>query len=75
MATDDNVNIDGVIEQLLNYRKNTKQDKIDLKETDVRTIVLKVREIFLNQPVLLELGKYVKGEKLLGFLICITSFA
>lgn len=57
MATDDNVNIDAVIEQLLEIRKNPKLEKIDLKESDIRIIVHKVREIFLSQSVLLELGK------------------
>ena len=57
MATDDNVNIDGVIEQLLEVRKHPKLEKIELKENDIRTIIHKAREIFLSQPVLLELGK------------------
>lgn len=57
MATDDNVNIDAVIEQLLEIRKNPKLEKIDLKENDIRRIVYKAREIFLSQSVLLELGK------------------
>lgn len=57
MAADDNVNIDAVIEQLLEVRKHPKLDKIDLKENDIRVIVHKARDIFLSQPVLLELGR------------------
>lgn len=56
MATDESVNIDGVIEQLLEVRKHPRIDKVELKENDIRLIVHKAREIFLNQPVLLELG-------------------
>ena len=57
MATDENVNIDAVIEQLLEVRKYPKMEKIELKENDIRLIVHKAREIFLSQSVLLELGK------------------
>jgi hypothetical protein len=61
MATDENVNVDAVIEQLLDVRKNPKIEKIELKENDIRLVIHKVREIFLSQPVLLELGKrYIK---------------
>ena len=56
MATNDNVNVDAVIEQLLEIRKHPKIEKIELKENDIRLIVHKAREIFLSQPVLLELG-------------------
>jgi hypothetical protein len=59
MATDENVNVDTVIEQLLEVRKHPKIEKIDLKENDIRFIIYKVREIFLSQPVLLELGKKI----------------
>ena len=62
MATDDNTNIDAVIEQLLEVRKQPKIDKIELKESDIRSIVLKAREIFLNQAVLLELGMIFNGN-------------
>ena len=63
MATDENVNVDAVIEQLLEIRKYPKIDKIDLKENDIRLIVQRAREIFLNQPILLELGKKTKNKK------------
>jgi hypothetical protein len=45
------------MEKLLEVRKHQKIGKIDLNENDVRSIVLKAREIFLSQPVLLELGR------------------
>ncbi len=60
MATDENVNIDAVIEQLLEVRKHPKIDKIELKENDIRLIIHKARELFLSQAVLLELGKILK---------------
>ncbi|CAF1572287.1 unnamed protein product [Adineta ricciae] len=60
MAADDNVNIDGVIEQLLEIRKHPKLEKVELRESDIRTIVHKAREIFLSQPVLLELEAPLK---------------
>ena len=56
MATDESVNIDAVIEQLLEVRKHPKLEKIELKENDIRVIIHKAREIFLSQSVLLELG-------------------
>ena len=57
MTTDENVNIDALVEQLLEVRKYPRTEKVELKENDIRLIVHKAREIFLNQPVLLELGK------------------
>lgn len=69
MATDENVNIDAVIEQLLEIRKHPKLEKIDLKENDIRIIVHKAREIFLSQSVLLELGKTTTEEDFLLILI------
>ncbi|UJR28887.1 hypothetical protein I4U23_010107 [Adineta vaga] len=60
MASDDNVNVDSVIEQLLEVRKHPKLEKIELKENDIRIIVHKAREIFLSQPVLLELEAPLK---------------
>jgi serine/threonine-protein phosphatase PP1 catalytic subunit len=66
MATDENVNIDAVIEQLLEVRKHPKIEKIELKENDIRLIIHKAREIFLSQPVLLELGEILK----LNYLVC-----
>jgi serine/threonine-protein phosphatase PP1 catalytic subunit len=59
MATGENVNVDAVIEQLLEVRKHPKIEKIEFKENDIRLIIHKAREIFLSQPVLLELGKIV----------------
>lgn len=56
MATDENVNVDAVIEQLLEVRKNPKIDQIELKENDIRLIIQRVRDVFLSQPVFLELG-------------------
>ena len=60
MATDENVNIDAVIEQLLEVRKHPRMEKIELKENDIRLIVHKAREVFLSQPVLLELEAPLK---------------
>ena len=57
MANDENVNVDAIVEQLLEVRKHPKLEKIELKENDIRLIVQKAREIFLSQPVLLELGE------------------
>jgi len=57
MANDEKVNVDAVIEQLLEVRKHPKIEKIELKENDIRLIIHKAREIFLSQPVLLELGE------------------
>jgi hypothetical protein len=53
MAIDDNVNVVVIMEKLLEMRKHLEIGQIDLNENDVRSIVLKAREIFLSQPVLL----------------------
>jgi hypothetical protein len=57
MSAAENINIDAVLEQLLEVRKQSHLENIDLNENDIRIIIHKAREIFLSQSVLLELGK------------------
>ncbi|EDO40085.1 predicted protein, partial [Nematostella vectensis] len=49
------LDVDNVIEQLLSYKKNPGK-QVQLPEAQIRQICQVSREIFLQQPMLLEIG-------------------
>jgi len=53
------VDIDSVINQLINSQGNSGK-KVPIKEKDVSTICKMAREIFMEQPVFLELEAPIK---------------
>ncbi|XP_018650459.1 putative protein phosphatase type 1 [Schistosoma mansoni] len=60
MAGDDKVNIDSVIGRLLEVRRTRPGKNVQMSETEIRGLCLKSREIFLSQPILLELEAPLK---------------
>ena len=48
-------NVDSIIERLLSVRGTRPGKQVDLEEREIRGLCLKAREIFISQPVLLEL--------------------
>lgn len=46
--------LDGLIERLLEARNN-RGKRIQLVESEIRILCTKAKEVFLNQPILLEL--------------------
>ncbi len=58
MATD--LDIDSVIERLLEVRGSRPGKQVNLAEHEVRALCHKAREIFMSQPVLLELEAPIK---------------
>ena len=63
------LNIDAIIEKLLSVRGNKPGKKVDLLEKNIRGLCLKSREIFMDQPIVIELeaplkicGKAYKSE-------------
>lgn len=59
MADSDN-DIDSIIEQLLGVRGARPGRQVNLTEGEIRWLCVKSREIFLSQPVLLELEAPIK---------------
>ena len=61
MATDaDELDVDSILERLLEARGFVPGVKIQLTESEIRGLCLKSREIFMEQPMLLELGTPIK---------------
>lgn len=63
MASD--LDIDSVIERLLEVRGTRPGKQVNLTENEVRLLCIRSREIFMSQPVLLELEAPIKicGEQ------------
>jgi serine/threonine-protein phosphatase PP1 catalytic subunit len=60
MAEDMDVDIDSIILRLLEARGNKTMKQVQLAENEVKWLCVKSREIFLNQPILLELEAPLK---------------
>ena len=61
MASDaDELDVDSILERLLEARGFLPGVKIQLTESEIRGLCLKSREIFMEQPMLLELGTPIK---------------
>ena len=55
-----NVDVDAVLEKLLEVKGNKPGKLVNLNENDVRGLCLKAREVFISQPILLELEAPLK---------------
>lgn len=60
MADLDKLNIDSIIQRLLEVRGSKPGKNVQLQENEIRGLCLKSREIFLSQPILLELEAPLK---------------
>mmetsp|Transcript_3252 Transcript_3252/g.2804 ORF Transcript_3252/g.2804 Transcript_3252/m.2804 type:complete len:249 (-) Transcript_3252:983-1729(-) len=54
------IDVDKVIDRLLEVKNNKTQKQVNLTENEVRGLCNKAREIFINQPILLELEAPIK---------------
>lgn len=54
------INVDNIIRKLLGVRGVKPAKNVDLKEDEIRMLCVKSREIFLSQPILLELEAPLK---------------
>ena len=54
------LDIDSVIERLLEVRGSRPGKQVNLAENEVRALCMKARDIFMSQPVLLELEAPIK---------------
>ncbi|XP_076697793.2 serine/threonine-protein phosphatase PP1-gamma catalytic subunit-like isoform X4 [Callospermophilus lateralis] len=60
MADIDKLNIHSIIQRLLEVRESKPGNNVQLQENEIRGLCLKSREIFLSQPILLELEAPLK---------------
>lgn len=60
MTESDKLNVDNIIAQLLEVRGSRPGKTVQLTESEIRGLCLKSREIFLSQPILLELEAPLK---------------
>lgn len=60
MSEADKLNVDSIISRLLEVRGSRPGKNVQLTEAEVRGLCLKTREIFLSQPILLELEAPLK---------------
>lgn len=59
MAEND-VDLDSIIDRLLEVRGSRPGKQVQLLETEIRYLCTKAREIFISQPILLELEAPIK---------------
>jgi serine/threonine-protein phosphatase PP1 catalytic subunit len=60
MADSTDLDVDNIIEQLLAVRGARPGRQVNLTENEIRWLCIKSREIFIQQPVLLELEAPIK---------------
>jgi serine/threonine-protein phosphatase PP1 catalytic subunit len=56
----ENIDIDNIIEQLLSVRGSRPGRQVNLTEGEIRWLCVRSKEVFTNQPVLLELEAPIK---------------
>ncbi|KAJ1903271.1 type 1 serine/threonine-protein phosphatase catalytic subunit glc7, partial [Coemansia sp. S17] len=57
---DDSVSVDSIIQRLLEVRGSRPGKEVQLQEAEIHWLCVTAREIFINQPVLLELEAPIK---------------
>lgn len=65
MADQNDVDLDSIIDRLLEVRGSRPGKQVQLLETEIRYLCTKAREIFISQPILLELEAPIKANILL----------
>ena len=60
VATSEAIDIDSIIARLLEVRGSRPGKQVNLTEAEIRGMCIKCREIFISQPILLELEAPIK---------------
>lgn len=71
MADQGDVDLDSIIDRLLEVRGSRPGKQVQLLESEIRHLCTRAREIFISQPILLELEAPIKvccpsGSSILG---------
>ena len=64
MADQQDVDLDSIIDRLLEVRGSRPGKQVQLLETEIRYLCTRAREIFISQPILLELEAPIKVNPL-----------
>ena len=64
MADSNDVDLDSIIDRLLEVRGSRPGKQVQLLEAEIRHLCQKAREIFISQPILLELEAPIKASNL-----------
>lgn len=64
MADQHEVDLDSIIDRLLEVRGSRPGKQVQLLEAEIRYLCTKAREIFISQPILLELEAPIKVRHL-----------
>lgn len=67
MADQQDVDLDSIIDRLLEVRGSRPGKQVQLLETEIRYLCTRAREIFISQPILLELEAPIKVTTLFLF--------
>mmetsp|Transcript_41627 Transcript_41627/g.61076 ORF Transcript_41627/g.61076 Transcript_41627/m.61076 type:complete len:328 (-) Transcript_41627:132-1115(-) len=59
-SKDSDLDVDGIITKLLSVRSAHPGQQVDLPENDIKKLCLRAREVFLSQPILIELEAPIK---------------
>lgn len=62
------VDLDSIIDRLLEVRGSRPGKQVQLLETEIRYLCTKAREIFISQPILLELEAPIKVSSQRAFM-------
>jgi len=68
------IDVDNILDKLLEVKDKRTSKQVNLTEHEIRSLCVKAREIFLSQPILLELDAPIKicGKCLLRIDVNIT---
>lgn len=72
---DQEVDLDSIIDRLLEVRGSRPGKQVQLLESEIRYLCTKAREIFISQPILLELEAPIKVRILCSGLLPMTRFS
>lgn len=73
MADQHEVDLDSVIDRLLEVRGSRPGKQVQLLEAEIRYLCTKAREIFISQPILLELEAPIKVRVAARQLVPLTA--
>ena len=73
MASENDVDLDSIIDRLLEVRGSRPGKQVQLLEQEIRFLCTKAREIFISQPILLELEAPIKVRRLRDFFVFAPS--
>lgn len=60
MIKEETIDVDRIIDKLLDVRGCKPGKKVNLTETEIKGICIKARDVFISQPILLELEAPIK---------------